>query len=390
MSSVQLREVIMSQTTTFSFPTVLRDSFNTKLEKINRKLSKMKHGQAVEIISENITDGVIQVEGKSVMVPFDNIIITLPFQTKYPGFEYVGTINIEGDTTTYFSPKNVNLTSLTTSKCDHCGCNRKRKRLHVFSKDGNLVQVGSKCMEDFIGVSIDSALNCFLKLDEDLIVPTGYWGTYFTSMDSILQPTLELYKTCNDYMKNDYMGNGTTSKVKGFIHQQKRHGAINVDTSDLKTLLTTTYKDADKNDNFKANVHNALINDKKELREMVPVKSIGFIIWAAYHVMNEQKRNKISTKLNILNEYLSGNIGDKISEKVTILKKSWSTTIYGETALIQMITDKGNRIKTFTSGKFTKVEPGDKITLQAVIKKHEEWKSTKSTLVNRPKLVEVL
>lgn len=52
--------------------------------------------------------------------------------------------------------------------CTHCQTNRRRTRMYVFLKDGNIERVGSSCAKDFFGVSTYKAFNELLGFIDEL------------------------------------------------------------------------------------------------------------------------------------------------------------------------------------------------------------------------------
>lgn len=61
-------------------------------------------------------------------------------------------------------------------------------------------------------------------------------------------------------------------------------------------------------------------------------------------------------------------------------------SMYGTSELYIFVDKDGNKYKTFYSGRGWECETGDKVTLKGTVKKHEEYKGEKATMLTRCKV----
>ena len=84
-----------------------------------------------------------------------------------------------------------------------------------------------------------------------------------------------------------------------------------------------------------------------------------------------------------------GTIGDRVTIDVTVKSVKVLHTDYGTTLLIKLVGSEGHRFTTFYSGNKFNPKAGEKFTVKATIKDHDDYDGINQTVVNRIAPVEV-
>jgi hypothetical protein len=394
----------MNETVTFEFPHYMAEEFETTLEKVNKKLRRIKGTTDITVLEQN--EYRKEVDNYK-FVEFIKTTVSLPVSVKHRGFEYVGTVSTKDGVQTIFAPNNDNIADVNTQYCDHCNTNRKRNVVHVFNheKKGRTT-VGSTCCKEFFGLDLHKALNIFkgfltlcLDMDYDEEQYCASRSTYGFFRQAVYAATLLAYNENNSYSKGDYYNGipSTADFVKdmlndnGFhrdIKRNARNSAEVIPFKDLDELLVATYGNLDpKASNFNSNVANALFC-QGILREFIPFKAVGLIVWAIYNALN--KKAKAENTAKKVNAHI-GNVGEKIvanDATLRFVKEMGSFSYYGPTSYLLTFDTPNGQVKTFSTNKtLTGLEIGATVNLTGKVKSHEEYKGFKSTMLNYTKVV---
>lgn len=415
----------MQQTYQFSFPSFIREEFDKNLVSLNKKLAKIQDANEVEIVREHETmEKFLKPEAHKrhlanpkgeltdedyLDVLFTHVEISLPIATKLPGFDYEGTINIEGGVKTIFSVNNKNLTELDPKHCDHCATNRKRNRVHVFSKDDQLLTIGSTCTHQYIGLDIDAALRVFFSIfGKEKIASLAYgssvWGF---DIETVAKATLYAYKLNPTYIKAGYKddfgqynhnSDSSRSNVSAALnvlwnchpdykHERERIEDLKDEAREMCKTIHAKFHDIDPNKgNFESNLFHTLFfkdGDKVRFRDFLVGKSLGLFVWAAFKAMNEAKAPKpVQSKTSV---YI-GKPSEHLNTEATVVFLKECFNDWGSTMLVKIETPEGNIVKTFTSAKAAyDLYVGDKVHVKGTISAHEEYNKIMETTIKRPK-----
>ena len=399
----------MTETAKFDFPSYMREEFETVLEKTNKKLRKIKGATEVTILEETYGK---KIRGRNafdepIYVDFTTVEVTLPASVKHKGFEFLGTVSHKDGVKTIFTidPK-TNLADVEQTTCDHCKSSRKRNHVHVFLRKGEFFTVGSTCCKEYFGLDLHKALTIFRgfitlisNYDNDDYC-RGIRGVYGHDVKEVIHCTLLAYNANSAYSKGDYYGGipSTAGLVKNamdgaFAHENRaelakaaRVASTVITPDELLKLLDATYGKLDpKANNFNSNIVNALYSGS-ELRGFIPAKVTGLWIWAIYNALNkEAKAVAVAKAPKKVNAHI-GKIGDKvtITGEVKLLKNCGSYAYNSPVSVLVTIDTPDGQVKTFsTAGWVDSVNVGDTITLNGTVKKHEDWKGFKSTMLTR-------
>ena len=99
-----------------------------------------------------------------------------------------------------------------------------------------------------------------------------------------------------------------------------------------------------------------------------------------------------------------GTVGEKIEIELKIVFRKYVSTQFGGSTMLIMVDENGNVVKTFTNASWLDEEvkdetgtyfrqnviKGDKIKLVGTVAKHDIYNEEKSTILKRPKLIEVM
>jgi hypothetical protein len=77
----------------------------------------------------------------------------------------------------------------------------------------------------------------------------------------------------------------------------------------------------------------------------------------------------------------------EVFEKLTVVRMQYIDGQWGVTTLVTFENEPGDLIKWFSSKSLDDLNEGDVIDLKATVKKHDEYKGTKQTLINRAVVV---
>jgi hypothetical protein len=409
----------MNNTYHFSFPSFIRDEFDTKFNRLNKKLKAMRDGEEVQIVKESFEDRrILKPEArKKVMntrcsskpyqpkkedylnVVFTTVEVSIPSVNKIEGYTFAGTINIKGDVKTIFSvDDNVNLSEVDVKICHHCNTRRKRTRLHVFTElaTGDHKAIGSTCVHEYLGIDIDKVLNTFFNFykEDDFYGSRGMTKAWGYPIEQLANATRLVYHINPTYTKAQdsygYYNENATKNVVDRYHtimynpspydlpQQAKAMEMLKSAPKVGNLLIETYGDLDeKASNFNSNVVQTLFYDngkEKILRDFIVGKSRGIFVWAVFNALNKKV-----TVSDADSDYV-GKVGDKINfqGKVTFVKDCES--YYGSIKMVKLQDKDGNLFVTFGNGKtLYEAKIGDEVTVNATVTKHEEFKGIKQT-----------
>ena len=416
----------MQTTYSFSFPSFIRDEFDKKFTRLNKKLAKMKDGNEVEIVGEthedrnilkpDVKDHIMKVAHQikaganiSPYIPtpkdylkvnFTNVEVSLPVQNKIQGYQLLGNINIEGDVKTIHSlDDNINLTEVDVKLCHHCNTKRQRKALTVFKElsTGDLKAVGSTCVHDYLGVDIFPILNTFFNFykEEDLYGSNGMRKAWGYHIEELANASRVAYTQFQAYVKE-----GTTKARVDEVHRVMYNPSqYNMDEQKellevLKTapkvgkLLLDTYKDMDATaSNFNSNVVETLFythgDGTRTLRDFIVGKARGIFIWACFNALNKNAKPATPKAPTKPSNHI-GKVGERIDFDGEVTFTKIVDGFNGESKMVKFQDKEGNLLVTFGTGdKLWDLKEGDEVSLRGTISKHDEFKGIKQTQLKR-------
>ena len=276
--------------------------------------------------------------------------------------------------------------------CDHCNVDRYRKNTYILYNEvtKEYIQVGSTCIKDFLGFNVSLISSRFEILDDIKDICSGpFFGGQLVSN---LKTFLAIVNVLIDL--NGYISSKTLFSKGDNTLITTGHDAFNVSTSndeysrEIRMKVTSEhydnvdkaidwFKKQDTSKDYFYNVSTIIKNEYVTKR----ISNLAASIMAVYFKeVSKEKETKISS------EYI-GTVGEKIQIEVKVINIQSIESRYGMIHIYRMVTSEGNIVVWFTST--SKLELDKKYRGLVKIKKHDEYKNIKQTVITRPSFKEI-
>jgi hypothetical protein len=281
--------------------------------------------------------------------------------------------------------------------CQHCNVNRFRRDTFVVQHEDTkeIKQVGSTCLKDFLGHDSPEKI---AKLAELLgyAVESSRGFTNFTGEDR-RYINLEVYLAyvAQSIRERGYFYSRTAARERGgeatadlaasFMNfEYKSH--TKTPTEDDFALAASAIEWAQ---NVGDGEYNGVpMNDYMHNIKVIAAsgcceyRSLGFAASIVNGYLRERRANEGRTERPVSNHI--GSIDERLVVVCTLHTVREIETQYGVSVLHQFVTDAGDVIKIFTNKKLG--EAGAKVKLRGTVKKHDEYRGVKQTILNRPRV----
>jgi len=379
------------------------------IAKANKKLVKVNQPE-LRIVSVDMKSyPAYDVFDKPIMLNEYTYNIEIPDITGLDNVEYIGAISYKtGIKTTYSEDDSIILNEIPEDrlKCDHCNINRYRNIYYIFKKDENLMVIGSACAKDYFGHDIGKILNILNRIvepisEESLFNWSGYSKGFYIS--SIVLPVLFATKNAehNWIGKNKAMESGavpTSHIVSNFVNPTSGfrrtfewadyltfiENYTDQDIIDIMERLYTKWGNIELSGNFDYNVYNQLFDVSHDHTRRNICTSIGIVGYAIYALLREENEAKIKSEEVKLESLYQGEIGDRLELDIQVIFKYFVDNAYGGCDLVKMQDENGNVYVWFASGNFVP-NLGSYYHIKGTVKKHDEYKGDKQTILTRCK-----
>jgi len=293
-----------------------------------------------------------------------------------------------------------------TDNCDHCGTNRRRNKVIVLRNltGGEFKQVGSTCVADFLGMkTVDSYLSWLdvvarVAADmEDLDDERGCWGGYVEhgfAIDEFVGAASIIIRRFGWVPKSQAFNEGdATSQLtwellressgpseRAFKERWIKENKLYVEDRDNQRAAAAIewIKSVEVDNDY---LHNLQVIVRKG---HVIYREAGFAasLLSAYNrAMDWADEKKREAKLD--SQYI-GESGTRYRfDDITVKAMKSFTGQYGVKTMVRLEDAKGNVLVWWASGEPEWLEVGDTVTVAGTIKKHDEYRGTKQTLINR-------
>lgn len=407
------------------------DEANKRVLKFNRKAKRNNLPLAILIERERITEEEtitdvphLELCGPRVVI-HHYVIAQFEAQVlKVDGYKVVGAVDFSHSEPVVDMAPGYEGTELhdTDNHCDHCNRNRNRKSVVILDKeDGTRVQIGRSCVRDYFGHDIKAELTYWRslkKLTGELEDEDGYrMGGRDREGAESLGPTMVLaaYAVMNhgwmsggkvkkaiadaDWQGIEYKGPSSTSSVVSdwqsttpshkCEHPRPSKSDITDEVRDLATQAIEWAQNI--TDNEAANsdyMHKIRVIARdgwfKSWREFGTAVSIVGVFY-----MNQQKAKaeaaeasgeRVPFTFTRPGEHV-GEVKVRVTLTLKVISIYWISGTYGETGIHRMVDEEGRSFTWFCSGK--PLEEGLVYQVKATVKKHDEYKGVKQTIVNR-------
>ena len=285
-------------------------------------------------------------------------------------------------------------------KCDHCGSNRRRNSTYlVRNKEGEFKQVGSNCLQSFLGVKPQGLWALDYDPDQDgEFIGGGHrsWGSADTVLPTteVVAAALAVSEGGDKYVSNssarEWGLNSTSSDIRDYFFSHKRVRNDRFEGVDhhqyvqqAKELMAATSFDGD--DDYNTNMR-TLVN-----QEWTSYKHIGYVasVVAAHKRQHAAAERAAKEQASKAVGYL-GKPGEKIKNvKLKVTKKFEYMNNYERTTTLLIMEDElGRQVKWSASG-YKSYGEGDEITISgATIKNTDTYNGNEQTVITRARVVE--
>lgn len=396
--------------THFRIPEEKYEKAVKKIDSANKRLTKLGIDERFDMQVEKTfeektrTDPETGIKSKYAEV-FYNIELSEP-KLSYDGYEFQAVMNAEGKGFIVRSSPEVELGGERPDSmyCEHCGHNRRRAKTYLIKgPDGETKQIGSRCVEAYLGVRPDGLWA--LEYDfEDQIGGTGGDGSgkRHDSVDETLAMALVVSESGDNYVSSSY-GDSTSDEVYDI-----RFGGHGVDANWRSEMwgkviemrdngkevkkLKKKIMDAEPNNDYIRNLQAAVSDD------YASVSSQNIIVSSVSILKREERMRKIEEekeKRRKMKEemFKPGHLGqpeDKLknmSYELMDVKSFESYDYYGNSVTKYVTTmrdDEGRKLTYFASEDITdrKDENGKVSFTSGRISKHDSYDGQDQTVMS--------
>lgn len=388
--------------------TIPLDNLPMIQERLAKKNKKLKNSGIQEQFEMEISKPYLKEISKGIInenVEMIDIKINKPV-ISFGGYNIIGSIDKEEGGLIYKNFSNETYTPK-LMVCDHCGKKRHRNRTFILknSNNGEIKQIGSGCVEAYVGIKAPS-LWVYEKdnlddIDENL---TDYNSFSHRSVPikDLLNIALGITNGGKDFVsKRAVEYSGKTSSAEIINNYINNNNGIKNKSEEIITNRIEKYRNSNAADDLiqkikDSNDDSEWMNNLKTIvnGENVSKKNIGLVVSAVSILKKEdqEKANKIS-----FTKGFAGKIGEKLfAQKVTVVKKITQEVFdpytysgrYKERDILTLKNKDGHMLTFFASRKIG-VEEGKTVTLKgATVKDHGQFKGIDQTILTRARFDE--
>jgi len=398
----------MNDTTTITILKSAREEFGGNLEKLNKKLRRIKGaGQSSIIKEEEVEITRMDCFDKPFTLPGLQMTVALPELAKQQGFSFMGVVSLTDGVRTIFATDEGESSGFDFNNvgntCDHCGHNRQRNKVFVFRKDdGSFIRVGSTCVKEFFGLNIEAILKVSSKILEacnDIDEMFEGWRTTGFSRHELFGAIISLWRRDSVWFSRTKAEQercvGSADTIFGMLGRHGKEITANVKEGILKAMEEVSVEEltnkieqtfsselAANATTFEMNVANALFQGQDKLAEFFPFKTVGLVGWAAFKALN----GDVDKKKAAPSQWV-GNAGDKVNLTCKVEKLRSVESGFG-TSLMVFFKCGNDVVKTFSTARWTdNIQEGDEVKVTGTVKRREDWNGHKSTLLTRCKVI---
>lgn len=280
------------------------------------------------------------------------------------------------------------------TQCDHCQVKRYRKDTYVLRSEANgeHKQVGSTCLEDFLGTTNINGLETYTKMLSSLNdLVTSFeveaergeagagWKPHLFSLDKFLHFAAMAYR------------------IYGWVSRAEARDQDKIATANRAWTLMTGFTLSEKlqpTDEDRQTVEKALewaeqLATKENLTDyehnLNVIVQTGAMdercVGIAASLIHVYKRST-GRREGFENSKHVGTIGEVVELTLTVRDQGYGP--YG--ILYTFADDKNNKLVWFTNRTHDELQPGNTVKVTAQIKKHDTYKGTESTVITKVKL----
>jgi len=377
-----------------------------KIAKLNERAAKRGFTGRFEVTGKRVEVSVTNESGLNVTTVYMDSLITGE-TPKYNGWSFLARIDTIAGTeefTTASAPgvERIDRELVRPGHCDHCDSNRYRKNTYlVVNEDGEVKNVGSTCIKDFLGWSGSFAFISEGEVEESVFGAGHGGGEPTWTVDTVLAAAYASIRA-NGWVPSSFDARTTVSVVRLII------GAVTAtkyEKADLAMLREYAEEAAAKasvvrewilSDEFKGN--SSYVDNLKATVAAGEAgwKQLGLLASApqAYirHLESAPEREarqaqwdaeKAAKAAQKASSVFLGTVKGKLEVKGTIIAISYSAHTHGTTVRYSIETAEKNVVKWSASSEVLGDKEGVEVHIIGTVKEHEEFNGLKRTIITR-------
>lgn len=402
----------------FEIPEENLRSLQEKIEKLNRKAKKLKLNPIAFTVGEAFMKSVSVIVGYKETVEYGEVPefgeVMMKFypvtiegdRPQIAGYTFIATVDhLETGTNVFRSVEGFKVDERfrnVGALCEHCQKIRRRKDTYVVQHEsGAQKQVGRSCLKDFLGgkspaqmAGLAEMLMDAMSLGDEFSEIGGGNGVnkqYAVQLFSHLawgNKAIREHGWLSSSKAYEGYGTSTNARIISMMEDAKKNGnskALMPEERDYK-IASQVISWARNLSQEEVSGNDYLMNLKATMEmDYVQQRSTALVVSAipAYHRAQE-KEMEAKQFVSQKNSQYVGEVGQRLVFDVTLLKIISVDTEWGGMHIHRMITPEGNVITAFNvSGD---MDIGKQYQVKGTIKKHEEYKGVKQTIINRATL----
>lgn len=202
------------------------------------------------------------------------------------------------------------------NECDHCHSKRARKLYFIIRYQGEVKQIGSGCISEYLGENVYSVFSGFYKLVEDLEEEAEERISLATPLYTSEELVKALYEVTKGFTKweSAKYGFGTSEQVRVLLAEGTPKSSYTLSAEDKEEIAKhVLYNKNNKGGEFTYNIASAVLDNNGNFREMVPFRAIGTYCYGIYDYFKSKKEGKIEQEKRKGFTPVSAEIGKTIS-----------------------------------------------------------------------------
>ncbi len=280
--------------------------------------------------------------------------------------------------------------------CDHCGLRRARGKVFTVTNDeGETKQIGSNCLEAFLGIHPEGlwVLGTDLTLDdlerEGRENPGSHGSSQAFPAEDLIVAALTVSNDGHEFVSR---GSATWENPSTAELVLRDWDALEAATPERRELAKKIHEwlaeqtPASEGD-YIGNLKTVLAGEDRYVGHKHVALAVSVV--AAYRRAERARELELERerrKANRVPGFLA-DVGEKIAGvKATIRLVREIDGDYGTSTLLVMSTEDGRTVKWFSSSTWS-VEPGDQVEIKGTVKEHSSYEGDDQTVITRAKMI---